>query len=89
MILSDIIIRNLLFEDEGELTIGNRCVANIGPSQYLMGVFHSYNTEEYCFKECTYYKDEGKGLIPWNDHAYRPIQWVSRDSLVWAKCTTI
>lgn len=89
MILGDIIIDKLLFEDEGSPSIGNRCVANVGPCQYLMGIFHSYNTEEYCFKECTYYLDEGKGLIAWKDHPYRPIQWIPRSALVWAKCTTI
>ena len=89
MILADIIIENFLFEDEDELSIGNRCVVNLGPRQFLMGVFHSYTTEEYCFKECTYYQNEGKGLIPWKNPPYRPIHWVSRESLVWSKCTTL
>ena len=82
-------IGNLLFETDDKLTIGHSCVVNIGPCQYLKGVFHSYNAEEYCFKDCTYHQDEGRGLIPWTQHHYKPIHWVPKTSPVWSKCTVL
>ena len=89
MILSDLTIDNLLFEDEGYPTLGSRCAANIGPYQYVVGILHSYNSEEYCFKDCTYYLDKDKVIESWTTHPHKPIHWVSRNACIWAKSSKI
>jgi len=89
MILSNVIVGNLLFEDEDELTFEKKCLVNIGPSRYMIGIFYCYNTEEYCFKECTYYKEENNHIVPWLDHPLKPISWVTKNSLIWCKSSVV
>lgn len=89
MILSNVIVGNLLFEDDDELAFGKKCLVNIGPSRYMVGTFHCYNTEEYCFKECTYYMNKDEHIVKWLDHPLKPISWVNKNSLIWCKSTII
>ena len=89
MLVSDVRIGNLLFEDEGDLIVGKKCLVLIAPYTFMIGIFHCYNTEEYCFKECTYYKKNHLEIQPWIDHALKPICWVSRHDTVWCKSTVV
>jgi len=89
MILCNVRIGNLLFEDDGEPTFGKKCLVNIGPRRFMVGTFYCYNTEEFCFKDCTYYKKNDDSIIPWIDHPLKPISWVNKNSLIWFKSTNI
>lgn len=90
MIFDDLILGDCLFEYDGELAIGTPCAVNIGPSQYLKGIFHSYTTDEYCFKDCIYYMKNDDDITElWITHHYKPIHWVNRNSPIWATCRKI
>lgn len=89
MRLADVQIGDILFEDEDWPFLGGKCLVNIGPKQYVVGILHSYTTDEYCFKECLFYQDCGEGIVPWTTHSYKPIHWTYKHECMWAKWTKI
>lgn len=91
MILSDVTIGDILFEEDGGPFLGGKCLVNIGPRQFLVGILHSYTSDEYCFKECLFYQDyeDGKGVVPWISHHYRPIHWTNKYECMWTKWSKI
>ena len=89
MIQSDVVVEGYLFEAEDTPVLGTRCLVNIGPCQFLTGIFFSYNTEELCFKECVYYTKDESDMKIWINHVYKPVHWVSKNALIWDKCTKL
>ncbi len=88
MHLCEVVLNGYLFEDEGSLNIGNYCLVSVD-GYYMIGTLHSYNTTEFCFKECKYYVQDIIGtFILWTNHKFKPYHWVSRENaLVWCKST--
>ena len=46
MRLEDVQIGDLLFQDEDWPFLGGKCLVNIGPRQFLVGILHSYTSDE-------------------------------------------
>ena len=89
MRLENVQIGDTLFEDEDWPYLGGKCLVMIQPTEYMVGILHSYTSDEYCFKDCLFYKDEGKEIVPWIHHPYKPIHWTRKIECIWSKHTKI
>lgn len=89
MILCDVKIGGYLFEDEGILCIGNKCLVQMN-GYYFIGILHSYTTVELCFKECIYFMKEEDEYIPWVQHSFKPYHWIDKENVfIWPKSTAL
>ena len=87
MIVNDIKLDGYLFED-GDLYIGNRCLI-CHDGYYMIGNLHAYTSTEYCFKECMYYIKDDEMFIPFTDLTFKPLHWINRNAMIWAKSSKI
>ena len=59
------------------MDIGHKYVVYVD-SYYFIGIFHSYTTDELCFRDCIFFKPEEKEFVPWIHTPFKPIHWVHK-----------